>query len=146
MGTLDINNYEILNKVDVTENVNLSNDDGITYIRMIYRNNCVFIFPVGNYDIIMINNEKIKKINDKKICKENIVICNNDIQIEDNKVYIYSPNELGVRVLDLNSYKIREVEIFVENAYIDVMKKQKYGENIFCESSNMKLSDFITIL
>lgn len=82
----------------------------------------------------------------KKICKENIVICNNDIQIEDNKVYIYSPNELGVRVLDLNSYKIREVEIFVENAYIDVMKKQKYGENIFYESSNMKLSDFITIL
>ena len=147
LGIMDIE-CENLKKNNVSDVIKLSDSDRLTYFRMLYRYHKIFLFPVGNENVKIFENGKVINIQEKKKFKINqkrnyTEIVDNDIQVEGDNVYIYSPKERGVRILNLISEKIIEENIIVRSAYSDAMKSQ-YDENkIFAEDSNLTLEQFI---
>lgn len=147
LGIMDIE-CENLKKNNVSDVIKLSDSDRLTYFRILYRYYKIFLFPVGNENVKIFENGKVINIQEKKKFKINqkrnhVDIFNNDIQIEGDDVYIYSPSELGIRRLNLKTEKNAEIKINVLSSYSDAIKSRERQNEILNEDSNLTLEAFI---
>lgn len=145
---MDINNYEILERINLTDTIKLPENDSLRYFKILYRNNKCFLFPVADENIKIIYENTIEDIHAEEVNRnvQSAGIYNNDIQVEENKVFIYSPGGDSIKVLNLDSEEINEEKIIVQTAYNDALKCQDYGNFIIKENKNINMNDYIKMI
>lgn len=108
---------ESINKTDITAKIILNDSLKIDYFKMIYTEGRLVIFPtyeIGVYEFDIDTKSIINIGADQK--KDYIVF--NDIQKEENNIYLYSPSVGDVYTYSLENKKIEKLNLLIEKQEI----------------------------